>query len=72
MIVASIRIAAASPTPSCFISNVDSVPKMANTPTITTAALVTTPADRVMPLATASRLGTPWRTASRIRLTTNT
>ena len=72
MIVASIRMALASPTPSCFMSNVDSVPKMPNTPTITTAALVTTPAERVMPWATASRFDAPSRYASRIRLTTNT
>ncbi len=45
-IVASIRIAAARPTPSCFISSSRSVAKIANTATITSAALVTVPAGR--------------------------
>ena len=48
------------------------VAKIEKTATITMAALVTTPAEPVMPSATASRLGTPRSTASRIRLTTNT
>ena len=72
IIVASMRIAVARPTPICFMSSPLSVPKMENTPTITAAALVTTPADRVMPCATASRFGTPRCTASRMRLTTKT
>ena len=44
MIVASIRIAVASPTPNCLKNSSESRPKIAKTPTITTAALVTTPA----------------------------
>ena len=47
--VASISTAAARPTPSCLNSSSDSVAKMLNTPTITAAALVTTPADDVTP-----------------------
>jgi uncharacterized membrane protein YdfJ with MMPL/SSD domain len=70
--VASSRTAAASPMPSCSNSSSDSVAKMLNTPTITAAALVTTPADDVTPAATAARVGIPARCASRTRLTTNT
>ena len=40
--VASIRIAAARPTPNCLKNGIESVPKTANTKTV--AALVTTPA----------------------------
>ena len=53
--------AAARPTPSCLNSSSDSVAKMLNTPTITAAALVTTPADDVTPCATAARVGIPVR-----------
>ena len=42
--VASIRIAAASPTPNCLKISIWRVAKTAKTQTITTAALVTTPA----------------------------
>ena len=49
-----------------------STPKMLNTPTITAAALVTTPAEAVTPRAMAMRVGRPDSWASRIRLTTNT
>ena len=52
--VASSRIAEASPTPIIFISIIDSVAKIANTETITAAALVTTPAVSAMPRSTAS------------------
>ena len=45
-IVASIRIAVASPTPNCLNISIESVAKIENTATITTAALVTTPAVR--------------------------
>ena len=72
MIVASSRIAAARPTPSCFMSMVLSVAKMENTATITIAALVTTPAELVMPWPTASRVDRPRARASRMRLTTKT
>src|SRR5262249_49935005 len=47
--VASISTAAARPTPACLTSSAVSVPKIENTPTITSAALVTTPAVRVIP-----------------------
>ncbi len=52
--VASIRIAAASPTPNCLKIIACSVPKIAKTPTITIAALVTTPAVVLIPWAIAS------------------
>ena len=48
-IVASIITAVASPTPNCFIMISDMVPKMLKTKTMTTAALVTTPAVDLMP-----------------------
>ena len=70
--VASISTATARPTPSCLNSSSDNVPKMLNTPTMTAAALVTTPADDVTPRATASLVGRPESCASRIRLTTKT
>src|SRR5262249_26966108 len=57
--VASIRTAVASPTPNCFIMISDSVPKIENTNTITTAALVTTPAVGLIPWATASSVFIP-------------
>src|SRR5690242_11227120 len=66
--VASIRIAEARPTPACLTSNWLRVPKIANTPTMTSAALVTTPAVRVTPYVTASSVVMPASTASRIRL----
>ena len=46
--------------------------KIANTETITIAALVTVPAERVMPSRTASRVDSPRRAASRIWLITKT
>ena len=55
--VASIRIDAARATPIIFISSMLRVMKMANTETITAAALVITPAVSVMPRSTASRAG---------------
>ncbi len=70
--MASIRTATARPTPICFITCMDSVPKTANTPTMITAALVTTPAVLRMPWATAARVGRPRSYASLIRETTNT
>src|SRR5215471_2742391 len=57
--VASISTAAASPTPNCFSITSESVPKIENTNTITTAALVTTPAVVLIPCATASRVVIP-------------
>ena len=53
-IVASIRIAAASPTPNCLKNSIESVPKTAKTQTMTIAALVTTPAVDLIPCAIAS------------------
>ena len=47
MIVASIRIAAASPTPISLKSRKERVAKIAKTATITAAALVTTPGGRL-------------------------
>ena len=70
--VASSRIATARPTPSCLKVVIDSVAKTANTATMITAALVTTPAEILMPCATASRVDSPRSCASRIRDTTNT
>ena len=67
MIVASIRTAAASPTPNCFSSIACSVAKIANTPTITNAALVTTPAVDLIPCATASSVDMPRSYASLMR-----
>ncbi len=72
MIVASIRIAAARPTPSCFISRPLSVAKAANTRTITMAAAVTVPAVVLMPCATALSVLMPRCHASRTRLRMNT
>jgi hypothetical protein len=51
--VASIRIAAASPTPNCLKISIESVAKTEKTQTITIAALVTTPAVVLIPCVTA-------------------
>ncbi len=72
MIVASIRIAAARPTPISFMSITGRIAKTLNTATITAAALVTTPAVVLMPCATASSVPSPRSYASRIRLRMNT
>lgn len=69
---ASIRTATARPKPICLTSIRCRNMKLTNTDTITTAALVITPAELVMPSNTAARVGTPCCTASRIRLTRNT
>ena len=66
------RMAAERPTPIIFISIMLSVAKIANTETITAAALVTTPAVSLIPRSTASRVGSPRCTCSRTRLSTNT
>ena len=71
-IVASIRIAVASPTPNCLNSSIERVAKIENTATITTAALVTTPAVDLMPSATASSVLAPPSYSSRMRLRMNT
>ena len=72
MIVASIRTAAARPMPICFICSSDESANIANTATITIAALVTTPAVLLMPCATASSVVMPRSKASRIRVRMNT
>lgn len=59
MIVASIRTASASPTPSCFMSSVESPAKMPNTAIITAAAEVTVDAVLRMPRSTACSVGRP-------------
>ena len=66
--VASISTAAARPTPSIFTSIPDRVAKMENTATMITAALVTTPALRPIPLTTASVELIPPDHSSLIRL----
>ena len=71
-IVASISTAAARPTPACLISSDESVPKIEKTPTMTRAALVTTPAVTVIPCRTASSDVIPESTPSRTRLRMNT
>src|SRR5438093_7112665 len=71
-IVASISTAAASPTPASLMSSDESDPKSAKTATITSAALVTTPAVTVIPCRTASSVGIPASTDSRTRLRMNT
>jgi hypothetical protein len=53
------------------VSIVESVAKTPNAPTMTTAALVTTPAVRSTPIAMASLAEAPARRASRIRESTN-
>jgi len=72
MMLASKRIATANPTPIIFISSIDSVAKIANTDTMTAAALVTTPAVSLMPWRTASGALNPDAAYSRTRLNTNT
>ena len=54
--VASSSTASARPTPSCLRLVSESVTKVRKTNTMITAALVTTPADDVMPELTASRV----------------
>ena len=54
MIVASSSTATARPTPICLMSSVESVAKIANTATITSAALVTVLAVVRIPRSTAS------------------
>jgi hypothetical protein len=71
-IVASMSTATARPTPICLNSIMLSDPKIENTATITTAALVTTPAVCLMPCATALSVDRPRSTPSRIRLRMNT
>ena len=58
-IVASIRIAAASPTPICLKIMNDSTPKTEKTQTMTSAALVITPAVVLIPCAIASSVVSP-------------
>jgi hypothetical protein len=70
--VASIRIAAASPTPICLKSMKLRVAKIENTATITIAALVTVPAVEPMPRSIAFSVGMPRSTSSLIRLRMNT
>jgi len=72
MIVASIRIAAASPTPISLKSRKERVAKIANTATITAAALVTTPAVVRSPCETAASVDIPRSYASRMRVRMNT
>ncbi len=50
----------------------ESVAKIENTATITSAAALTTPAVDLIPWATASSVDSPRSTASRIRLRMNT
>ena len=71
-IVASIRIATARPTPICLKSSELSVAKIANTATITIAALVTVPAVARIPCETAASVDIPRSNASRTRLRMNT
>ena len=59
MSVASSRTANARPTPICLNIIHESVPKRANTPTITMAALVTTPAVLLIAVRTASSVLMP-------------
>ena len=70
--VASIRIAAASPTPNCLKISIERVAKIEKTATITIAALVTTPAVDLIPCAIASSMLAPRSNVSRIRLTMKT
>lgn len=72
MIVASSSTAAARPTPSSLSETSGRVANRANTATITTAALVITPAVRPIPAVTAARVDSPRSWPSLIRLTTNT
>ena len=64
MIVASINTATAKPSPICLMSISRTVAKSANTPTITSAALVTVPAVRVIACSIAKACS-----ASRLPLT---
>ena len=66
-IVASSAIAAASPNPSCLNDTSGSVAKIANTATITTAALVTVAPVPARASAAASLADAPWRRASAAR-----
>ena len=68
MIVASSRTAVASPTPNCLKNSIESVAKIANTLTMTMAALVTTPAVDLIPCVIASSVSAPPSYVSRIRL----
>jgi hypothetical protein len=70
--VASTRIATDKPTPICLKSSELSVAKIANTPTITIAALVTVEAVALIPYAIASSVFMPRSNASRMRLRMNT
>src|SRR4051794_29834464 len=67
-IVASSRIAVASPTPNCLKNSIESVAKIEKTATMTIAALVTTPALDLMPCEIASSMVAPRSNVSRIRL----
>ena len=58
--VASIRIAAASPTPICLKIMNERTPKTEKTQTITSAALVMTPAVVLIPWETACSVLMPW------------
>jgi hypothetical protein len=57
--VASIRTAKARPTPICLNMMNERLPKIANTATMTTAALVTTPAVFLIAYDTASSVFMP-------------
>src|SRR6266545_7302517 len=67
-IVASIRIAVASPTPNCLKNSIESVAKIAKTLTMMIAALVTTPAVDLIPCAIASSVLAPREIVSLILL----
>ena len=67
-IVASSRIAVASPTPNCLKNSIESVAKIEKTATMTIAALVTTPALDLIPCEIASSMLAPRSNVSRIRL----
>ncbi len=71
-IVASIRIAAASPMPNCLKNSIERAAKIEKTKTITTAALVTTPAVRLIPFEIASSMVSPPSYSSLIRPRTRT
>ena len=70
--VASSRTATARPMPISFMSRIGMSANTANAPTITSAALVTTPAVVMIPWATASSVFIPRSYASRTRLRMNT
>ena len=72
MIVASIRTAAASPSPSSLKSRKARVTKHRKTPTMTSAALVTVPAVVEIPRWTASSVDMPrsWSSLTRDRMNT--